>query len=114
MGGIREYVQIHHNIVIELARRGIVSSICYNNKKAKILAILEEKSIRDYFIFPSISWEPKGMRLARLIETVQLCRRQIAFVFLDARMSSRTSGGKNFYLLPRYELRNPVFYRKVE
>jgi predicted enzyme involved in methoxymalonyl-ACP biosynthesis len=27
-GGITEYIQAHHDIVIELARRGIMSSIC--------------------------------------------------------------------------------------
>ena len=79
-GGITEYVQAHHDIVVELARRGIMSSICSKNDSATILPILEEKGIAEYFIFPSIDWEPKGMRLARLVETVQLRAPTIMFI----------------------------------
>ncbi len=86
-GGIREYVQAHHDIVIELARRGIMSSICSKNDSATILKILEEKGIREYFIFPSISWEPKGMRLAQLVETVQL--RAPTIMFIDDNPNNR-------------------------
>jgi predicted enzyme involved in methoxymalonyl-ACP biosynthesis len=55
-GGIREYVQAHHDIVVELARRGIISSICSKNDEASTLKILAEKGIRDYFILPSVRW----------------------------------------------------------
>ncbi len=80
-GGISAYVQAHHDIVIALARRGIISSICSKNDEAPTLALLAEKGIRDYFVFPSISWEPKGARLAALIEAVQL--RPATVMFID-------------------------------
>jgi FkbH-like protein len=86
-GGIQEYVQAHHDIVIELARRGIMSSICSKNDSATIAAILAERGIADYFIFPSISWEPKGGRLARLVETVQL--RAPTVMFIDDNPNNR-------------------------
>jgi FkbH-like protein len=66
------YNQAAHDLVIELAGRGIMNSICSKNDFDKVRAILEEHGIWDYFIFPSINWEPKGPRIQALIETVQL------------------------------------------
>ena len=71
-GGISEYVQEHHDAVIELARRGIMSSICSKNNPDEVLPILKENKILEYFVFPSISWQPKGARLASLIESMRL------------------------------------------
>lgn len=71
-GGITEYVQAHHDVVIELARRGILSSICSKNDRQAVMEILLEKGIADYFVFPSISWDAKGPRMAQLIDDVQL------------------------------------------
>ena len=79
-GGITEYVREHHDIVIELARRGILSSICSKNDESIILPILEREGIAEYFIFPSIAWSPKGPRLAALIEAVQLRAPTILFI----------------------------------
>ncbi len=79
-GGIREYVAEHHELVVELARRGIISSICSKNDEATVLGILEERGIRDYFVFPSISWEPKGMRIAAMIEAIGLRPATVLFV----------------------------------
>ncbi len=79
-GGI-SYNQETHDLVIEMARRGIVSSICSKNDYETVNAILIEKGIRDYFILPSINWEPKGPRLARMIETFGL--RPATVLFID-------------------------------
>lgn len=79
-GGIREYVQAHHDIVIALARRGIMSSICSKNDLANIAAILRDHGIWDYFIFPSIDWTPKGARIAELVERVGLRPPTVLFV----------------------------------
>ncbi len=90
-GGIQEYVRAHHDIVIELARRGIISSICSKNDEAAILPILRDHGILDYFVFPSISWEPKGHRLASLIETAQL--RPATVMFIDDNPNNRAEAG---------------------
>jgi predicted enzyme involved in methoxymalonyl-ACP biosynthesis len=68
-GGI-EYIDKHHSIVIELARRGILSSICSRNNAAAVKQILEERGLWDYFVFPSIGWNAKGPRLAALVGAV--------------------------------------------
>lgn len=75
-----EYLQAHHNIVVELARRGIMSSICSKNDEAPVRARLEQEGSWNYFIFPSISWEAKGERLRRLIADVQLRPQSVLFI----------------------------------
>jgi FkbH-like protein len=79
-GGIRDYSQRNHDIVIELARRGIISSICSRNDEADVRCILEERGIADYFVFASISWAPKAARLGMLIEAAQLRPETVLFI----------------------------------
>ena len=79
-GGIT-YQQDHHDLVIELARRGIMSSICSKNVLSDVQPILEERGLWDYFIFPSIDWTPKGPRIRALLEEIGL--RPQSALFLD-------------------------------
>jgi FkbH-like protein len=66
--------------VRELARRGIPSAICSKNDPAAVEAVLEQRGLREFFVFPSISWDPKGPRLARLLEAVQLRAPSVLFI----------------------------------
>ena len=59
-------------IVVELTRRGIMSSICSKNDFEAVKALLVEKGAWEDFIFPSIDWSPKGPRIKQVIEAVQL------------------------------------------
>ena len=70
-GGI-QYRRDCHDIVLELAKRGIVSSICSKNDQEPVQEILEREGIWESFVFPSINWEAKGPRLAALVDAVQL------------------------------------------
>jgi FkbH-like protein len=78
-GGI-EIVERHKEIVRELSLRGIVSSICSKNDSAQVEAILAAEGVADYFVAPSISWEPKGPRIAALVETLGLRPATVMFV----------------------------------
>jgi FkbH-like protein len=78
-GGI-VYQQHAHDTVIALAKRGIVSTICSKNDEAPVRKLLEEHGIWDYFVMPSINWEPKGHRIAALIEAFQLRAPTILFI----------------------------------
>lgn len=69
------------DIVIELARRGIVSSICSKNDYDQVRQVLTDHGVWDYFVFPSIDWTPKGPRIAALIEAIQL--RPATVMFID-------------------------------
>ncbi len=78
-GGIT-YRQDTHSIVIELARRGILSAICSKNDIEPVREILAAQGIWDYFIFPSIDWTPKGPRIRALVDAVQLRPETIVFI----------------------------------
>jgi FkbH-like protein len=78
-GGIA-YLQHAHDTVIALAKRGIVSTICSKNDEAPVRTLLEEHGIWDYFVMPSINWEPKGQRIAALVEAFQLRAPTILFI----------------------------------
>ncbi len=64
-----------------LARRGIVTSICSKNDHARVRSVLAASGIWDYFVFPSIDWEPKGPRLAALVRDIGL--RPATVLFID-------------------------------
>jgi FkbH-like protein len=78
-GGI-QYDDSVHQTVIALTQRGIMNSICSNNDHEQIKALLLEKGLWDYFIFPSIAWQPKGPRLQAIVEAAQLRPETILFV----------------------------------
>lgn len=79
-GGI-SYIDAHHDIIVELAKRGIMSSICSKNDFQQVDAVLTEKGIREYFVFPSINWEAKSHRIAATIRDMQL--RPVNVMFID-------------------------------
>jgi len=79
-GGIT-YRQDVHDVVVELASRGIISGICSKNDLAPVRDLLTERGIWPYFVFPSISWESKGPRIARIVEQLQL--RPATILFID-------------------------------
>lgn len=107
-GGIQEYVQAHHDMVIELARRGIMSSICSKNDEATIARILEERGIAEYFIFPNISWEPKGPRIAALIEAMQL--RPATVMFIDDNHLNRAEAAR---VVPDLQVEDELFLERL-
>ena len=78
-GGIA-YHHGHHAIVIELCRRGIMSSICSKNDHDAVKDILVKSGLWEYFIFPSIDWSPKASRIIEIVKAVQLRPETVLFV----------------------------------
>ncbi|MGJ4952587.1 HAD-IIIC family phosphatase [Bradyrhizobium sp. HKCCYLS20291] len=107
-GGITEYIQQHHDIVIELAKRGILSSVCSKNDPDIVLPILRETGILDYFVFPSISWDPKGMRIAQLVDAVQL--RAATILFIDDNPNNRAEAAA---VVPGLQVEDETFIGKM-
>ncbi|MBU3171013.1 HAD-IIIC family phosphatase [Clostridium estertheticum] len=68
------------NIVKELIDRGIMNSICSKNDFNKVKDELEKNNLWEYFIFPKISWNPKGEMVAQIIENAQLRQENVLFV----------------------------------
>ena len=83
-GGIEAYIQENHDLVVTLAHRGIVSSICSKNNKDEVRRILLDRGLWDYFVFPSIDWTAKADRLADIIERTQFRAQSVLFLDNDA------------------------------
>ena len=106
-GGHR-YVQQAHDTVVELARRGIMSAICSRNDHDTIRQILEDTGLWDYFIFPSINWNPKGARIAELIAATQL--RPETVMFIDDNPSNRNEA---LHMIPALQVRDETFVPRI-
>ncbi len=78
-GGIT-WISRNAEIVAELSRRGIISSICSKNDLVDVEAVLRAHGLRDQFVFLSVDWTAKGPRLARLAAAVQLRPQSVMFI----------------------------------
>jgi FkbH-like protein len=78
-GGVRAD-QHAGNIVVALAKRGILSSVCSKNDFDQAKDLLKQLDVWDYFVFPSIDWTPKGPRVAAIVEAAQLRAETVLFV----------------------------------
>ena len=74
-------------IIKELTRRGIVNSISSKNDFEPAKAKLTEAGVWEYFIFPSINWNPKGENVKNIICDCQL--RAPNILFIDDNVSNR-------------------------
>lgn len=70
----------HIRLVKELSYRGIVNSICSKNDMEPAIAKLEELGVSDYFVFPSINWDPKGQRISTLVKDMKLRAENVLFI----------------------------------
>jgi FkbH-like protein len=69
------------NVVRQLNRRGIMNSICSKNDFEAVRAQLRsEDNLWDEFVFPKISWAPKGPQIAQIVEDMQLRPKQVLFI----------------------------------
>lgn len=73
-------VQRNADIVRELSHRGIVNSICSKNDFETAKAKLVELDIWDHFIFPQITFAPKGKAIAEMIEGAGLRAENVLFI----------------------------------
>lgn len=71
---------VHAELVRELNRRGIMSSVCSKNGFADARERLVHEGLWDQFVFPSISWSPKGPQIAQIIENMQLRPPNVLFI----------------------------------
>jgi FkbH-like protein len=75
-----EHIKRNQDIVVALARRGIISSIYSIIDRDVALAELQKSSIAEFFVLPSIDWNPKGPRIQRLIENLNLRPSNVLFI----------------------------------
>lgn len=84
-GGV-EKIEQNVTIVQELVNRGIMCSICSKNNFEDVKSVLSEWGIWDLFIFPQITWGPKGEQVKSLLEQCSL--RSVNALFIDDNISN--------------------------
>ena len=71
--GVRELIE-------ELDRRGILHSVASRSDEATAIAKLEEFGLRDYFLRPQVTWNPKSWAVGRVAEALGIGTDALAFV----------------------------------
>lgn len=71
----------HSQLIADLTDAGIINSICSKNDLEPTKAELLRIGIWDYFVFPSINWDNKGVRIKHLIDNMAL--RPVNVLFVD-------------------------------
>lgn len=64
----------------ELDRRGIINSIASKNEPELASAALEKFGLREYFVFPKVSWGPKSEAISSIIAEMDVGADTFAFV----------------------------------
>ncbi|MEQ5840076.1 hypothetical protein N0A02_11625 [Paraburkholderia acidicola] len=67
-------------MVKRLALRGIISSVCSKNDQVRALGALRDLDILDYFVLPSVSFQPKGQSISNIILALQLRPSNVVFI----------------------------------
>jgi FkbH-like protein len=67
-------------LIRELPEYGIMNSICSKNDYSNAEKVLHELNIWEYFIFPKIEWNPKGMLVRTIIEETGFRPNNVLFV----------------------------------
>jgi FkbH-like protein len=78
-GGIG-YRRDNHDLVIALARRGVISAICSNNDEGAVRPRLEAEGIAPYFVFNRIAWQRKAGAIEQIIADAQLRAENVLFI----------------------------------
>lgn len=84
-GEIR-HIEDNIELVKYLAHRGIISTIVSKNDFSVVERELRNIGIWDYFVHPSVNWLPKGQRIKKLIDELNL--RDINCLFLDDNLNN--------------------------
>jgi FkbH-like protein len=78
--GAIEKIDRNCDMVIQLAERGVISSIASKNDFDAAAAKLKEFGVWDYFVLPQIVFGPKGQLIADLIDSMNLRAENVLFI----------------------------------
>ena len=98
-------------IVRKAANKGIINSVCSKNDPEKALDMLSSEefdNIREYFVFPSINWEPKGNRIKQILEDMSLRAENTLFIDDDDFNLREAS-----FVLPALSVMSPANIRNL-
>jgi FkbH-like protein len=95
-------IQRNSDLIISLANCGIINSICSKNDYDTCEQKLKELNVLEYFVFPSINWQPKGQRIKEIIKSMALRPENV--LFIDDEISNL---GEAQYYLPELMVGEP-------
>ena len=67
-------------LIRELDSRGILNTVCSKNDHDSTWALLERLGLADYFVFPSINWNPKSLNLKAAAQAINIGLDTFAFI----------------------------------
>lgn len=67
-------------LIRELDSRGILNTICSKNDYEPTWAILKRLGLADYFVFPTINWNPKSINLRASAKAINIGLDSFAFI----------------------------------
>jgi FkbH-like protein len=70
--GAIKAISANQDAVIELCRRGILSSVCARSDFDPMQRLLRTFGLWDFFLFPSVDWSPKPARIERIIAAMNV------------------------------------------
>lgn len=68
------------SLVKNLAERGIISSIVSKNDKDEAISKLKEYDVDSFFVFSSINWDSKGLRIKQLLNNINIREENALFI----------------------------------
>ena len=71
-----------------LTDAGIINSICSKNDHDQVMTVLSEAGLWEYFVFPRISWNPKGEIVRDTVAEMNLRAENV--LFIDDNPSNRS------------------------
>lgn len=78
-----EDVRLYSNVkttLAELSRRGIVNAICSKNHIAPAKRKLQDYGLWEYFVWASIDYTPKGPRIAKILNDIQISAENVLLI----------------------------------
>lgn len=67
-------------IIKELDSRGVLNSVASRNNYEDAMKKLEEAGIREYFLYPEITWDAKSKSIDRIIKNLNIGQDTILFI----------------------------------
>ena len=106
-GGVAP-IKANMDVVETLTQRGIVSSICSKNDFEPTKQTLINHGVWDKFVFPEISFSPKGAMIKNIIKNAQL--RPESVMFID---DNKMNLNEARHYVPRLQVAEPDFIEKL-
>ena len=105
-----QMIPYHIDLIKELVNRGIMQSIVSKNNFDEAMKVLKDWNIDEYFIFPKISWNPKGETIQKLLIECGLRAENTLFIDDDEHnLAEAKFYNKNLRcVLPKYLQENNI------